>query len=59
MDKSKFIQLLNINWELIEVCKWLKDTQNPALESMIVPIKDELTQLVLELGLTNSRHPAG
>jgi hypothetical protein len=54
MDDGKFMQLLNINWELIEICKWLKENQNTTLESMIVPITDELTQLVLELNESDS-----
>ena len=57
MDDSKFLQLLNINWELIEICKWLKENQDSAIESMIVPITDELTQLVLELGANDSGRP--
>lgn len=51
MDNSKFLPLLNINWELIEVCKWLKENQNPTLESKIVPITDELTRVMLELSV--------
>lgn len=53
MEKSKLIQLLNINWELIEICKGLKDNKNPAVESRIVSVTDDLTQLVLELVATN------
>ena len=51
MDNSKFLQLLNINWELIEICKWLRENQNTTMESRIVPLTDELTRLVLELSV--------
>ena len=51
MDDSKFMQLLNINSELIEICNWLRDNQNTALESKIIPVTDELTRLVLELSV--------
>ena len=51
MDDSKFMQLLNINSELIEICNWLRDNQNTALESRIIPVTDELTRLVLELSV--------
>ena len=51
MDNSKFLPLLNINSELIEICRWLKENPNTALESRIVPLTNELTRLVLELSV--------
>lgn len=51
MDNNKFLPLLNINWELIEICKWLRENPNTALQSKIVPLTDELTRLVLELSV--------
>jgi hypothetical protein len=54
MDKSKLIQLLNINWEMIEICKGLKDRKDCGVESRILSITDDLTQLVLELVASNN-----
>jgi hypothetical protein len=51
MDDSTFMQLLNINSELIEICRWLKENQDTTLKSKIVPLTDELTRLVLELSV--------
>jgi hypothetical protein len=54
MGNGKFLHLVNINWELIEVCRWLRENENTTLESMIAPLKDELTQLVLALDVSDS-----
>jgi len=51
MDYIKFLQLLHIYGELNEICKWLNENQNTTLASRIVPIRDELTRLVLELSV--------
>jgi hypothetical protein len=51
MDDIKFLQLLHIYGELSEICKWLNENQHTILASRIVPIRDELTRLVLELSV--------
>jgi len=51
MDDIKFLQLLHISGELSEICKWLNENPNTTLTSRIVPIRDELTRLVLELSV--------
>ena len=51
MDDIKFLQLLHINGELSEICQWLNENQHTTLASRIVPIRDELTRLVLELSV--------
>jgi len=51
MDDTKFMQLLNINSELIDLCRWVRENQNTVLESKIIPLTDELTRLVLELSV--------
>jgi hypothetical protein len=51
MDDMKFMQLLNINSELIDICRWLRESENTAVESKIIPVIDELTRLVLELSV--------
>jgi hypothetical protein len=51
MDYIKFLQLLHIYGELNEICKWRNENQNTTLASRIVPIRDELTRLVLELSV--------
>jgi len=52
MDNDRFWQLLNINCELIEICRSLEDQQT--LESL-VPITGKLTRLVLELSVSPMR----
>jgi hypothetical protein len=49
MVNGKYLQLMNINWELIEILKWLRGNENTTLESMITPLKAELTQIVFGL----------
>jgi len=51
MDDIKFLQLLHISGELSEICKWLNENPNTTLASRIVPIRDELTRLVIELSV--------
>jgi hypothetical protein len=51
MNENKFLQLLHIYGELSAICKWLDENQYTTLASRIVPIRDELTRLVLELSV--------
>jgi hypothetical protein len=51
MDDIKFLQLLHINGELSEICRWLNENQHTTLASRIVPIAEHLTRLVLELSV--------
>jgi hypothetical protein len=51
MDDDKFLRLLQINGEIIEICQWLNENQNNILASKIIPISQELTRLVLELSV--------
>ena len=51
MDHHKFLRLLHINQELIEICHWLNENQNTALASRLIPLSEELTNLVHEMSM--------
>jgi len=51
MDDDKFLRLLHINEELMNICQWLNETQNNVLASKIFPVSQELMRLVLELSV--------
>jgi hypothetical protein len=51
MDNGKFLRLLHINQELIEICHWLNENQNTTLASRLIPLSDELTNLVHEMSM--------
>jgi len=51
MDDGKFLRLLHINEELIEICQWLNENQSGELRSRIIPLTDDLTQLIAELSV--------
>jgi hypothetical protein len=51
MDDGKFLRLLHINEELIEICRWLNESHNAELLSRINPLTDDLTELIAELSV--------
>jgi hypothetical protein len=51
MDKDRFLRLLKINEELMDVCDWLNQRSDPTTASRLIPITDDLTRLVAELSM--------
>ena len=51
MDNDKFLRLLKINEELMEVCDWLNERSDTTTASRLIPITDDLTRLVAELSI--------
>jgi hypothetical protein len=43
-------QLLRINDELLQVCKWLNERRNMETSSRLIPLVDDLTHILLEAG---------
>jgi hypothetical protein len=51
MDDDKFLRLLHINEELMNICQWLSENHDDKLASRIIPITDDLTHLITELSV--------
>jgi hypothetical protein len=51
MDNDKFLRLLKINEELMEICDWLNEQRDIATASRLIPITDDLTHLVAEFSV--------
>jgi hypothetical protein len=51
MDNDKFLRLLKINEELMEVCDWLSEQRDTTTASRLISITDDLTPLVAEISM--------
>ena len=51
MDNDKFLWLLKINEELMDVCDCLNERQETKIASRLIPITDDLTRLVAEISM--------
>jgi len=49
MDDEAFQRLCRIDGELIQLCNWLNEKRDVATASRLIPIMDEVTDLVAEL----------
>ena len=47
-DTSK--QLLRINDELLQLCKWLNERRDMETTSRLIPLVDDLTNILVETG---------
>jgi hypothetical protein len=50
IDDDKLNELLRINDELIELCKWLNEKRDLEISSRLIPLVDELTHILIETG---------
>jgi len=50
IDDDTVKQLLRINDELLQLCKWLNERRDMATSSKLIPLVDELTHILLEAG---------
>lgn len=50
IDDATLKQLLRINDELLQLCKWLNERRDMATSSKLIPLVDELTHILLEAG---------
>jgi hypothetical protein len=50
IDDDTLKQLLRINDELMQLCKWLNEKRDMATSSRLIPLVDDLTHLLIEAG---------
>ena len=50
IDDDTLKQLLRINDELMQLCKWLNERRDMETSSRLIPLMDELTHILLEAG---------
>ncbi|HSE89791.1 MAG TPA: hypothetical protein VLJ79_26495 [Candidatus Binatia bacterium] len=50
IDDDTLKQLLRINDELLQLCKWLSEQRDMKTSSRLVPLVDELTHILIEAG---------
>jgi hypothetical protein len=50
IDDDTLKQLLRINDELMQLCKWLNEKRDMATSSRLILLVDELTHILLEAG---------
>ena len=50
IDDDTLKQLLRINNELLELCKWLNEKRDTEISSRLIPGVDDLTHILIEAG---------
>jgi len=50
IDDDTLKQLLRINDELFQLCKWLTDKRDIETSSRLIPLVDDLTHILIEAG---------
>ena len=50
IDDDTLKQLLRINDELLQLCKWLNEKRNMDTSSRLIPLVDDLTYILIEAG---------
>jgi hypothetical protein len=53
IDDDTNKQLLRINDELMQLCKWLNERRDTATSFRLIPLVDDLTHILIEAGRTN------
>jgi hypothetical protein len=56
IDDDILKQLLRIDDELMQLCKWLNERRDVATSSRLIPLVDDLTHILLEAGKNNKLH---
>jgi hypothetical protein len=51
LDDEKILRLLHIDEELLNICQWLSQQRETAIVARLIPLTNELTRLLDELGL--------
>jgi hypothetical protein len=51
MDDDKFLRLLKINEELMDVCDWLNERRDTSTASRLIPITGDLTRPIAKLSM--------
>ena len=50
IDDDTLKQLLRINDELLQLCKWLNEKRDTEISSRLIPLVDDLTHILIEAG---------
>ena len=50
IDDDTLKDLLRINDDLFQLCKWLNEKRDVATSSRLIPLVDELTHILIEAG---------
>jgi hypothetical protein len=50
IDDDSLKELLRIDDGLMELCKWLNERRDMEISSRLIPLVDDLTQILLEAG---------
>jgi hypothetical protein len=50
IDDDTLNQLLRINDELMQLCKWLNEKRDMETSSRLIPLVDDLTHILIEAG---------
>jgi hypothetical protein len=50
IDDDTLKQLLRINDELLQLCKWLNEKHGMETSSRLIPLVDDLTHILIEAG---------
>jgi hypothetical protein len=50
IDDDTLKELLRINDELMQLCKWLNERRDMVTSSRLIPLVDDLTHILLEAG---------
>jgi hypothetical protein len=50
IDDDTLKELLRINDELFQVCKWLNEKHDIEISSRLIPLVDDLTHILVEAG---------
>ena len=50
IDDDTLKQLLRINDELMQLCKWLNDKPHIETSFRLIPLVDDLTHILIEVG---------
>jgi hypothetical protein len=53
IDDDTLKQLLRINDELLQLCKWLNKKRDMETSSRLIPLVDDLTHILIEAARTN------
>ena len=50
IDDDTLKQLLRVNDELMQLCKWLNEKRDMATSSRLIPLVDDLTHILIQAG---------
>jgi hypothetical protein len=53
IDDDTLKQLLRINGELMQLCKWLNERRDTTTAARLIPLVDDFTHILAEAGKNN------